>query len=141
MVLLLFHFLRRQNFAAVTPDHDGIYCCIAECRRKFRGLHGKTVFCVRIIKEFLRTIFLFFSYKVHLHSIFTVVLKQASYKKCHDNVLANVIFRTSYFLNKTILRKSKKNGPALITLLGNGVFILMKKRTDKPVSDKNHDHV
>ena len=84
---------------------------------------------------------MFFSYKVHLHSIFTVVLKQASYKKCHDNVLANFIFRTSYFLNKTILRKSKKNGPALITLLGNGVFILVKKRTDKPVSDKNHDHV
>ena len=68
-------------------------------------------------------------------------MKLASYKKCHDNVLANVIFRTSYFLNKTILRKSKKNGPALITLLGNGVFILVKKRTDKPVSDKNHDHV
>ena len=76
-----------------------------------------------------------------MHSIFTVVFKQASYKKCHDNVLANFIFRTSYFLNKTNLRKSKKNRSALITLLGNDVFILVKKRTDKPVSDKNHDHV
>ena len=52
--------------------------------------------------------FYFFSYKVHLHSIYTVVVKEASYKKCHDNVLANFIFRTSHFLNKTILRKSKK---------------------------------
>ena len=32
------HFLRRQNFAAVNPDHNDIYGGIAECRRKFRGL-------------------------------------------------------------------------------------------------------
>ena len=35
-----------------------------------------------------------------------------------------------------ILRKKTEN-----TLLVNGVFIVVKKRTDKPVSDKNHDHV
>ena len=37
-VNLFLHFLRRQNFAAVNPDRNGIYGGIAECRRKFRGL-------------------------------------------------------------------------------------------------------
>ena len=57
------------------------------------------------------------------------------------DVLSNLIFKGSYFPNENILRKSKKNGRAVNTLLGIGVFILVEKLTDKKFIGKKHEHV
>ena len=86
-------------------------------------------------------LFFLFSHNIHLDSIFGVILKEASYKKCRGDVLSNFIFKRSYFLNEKVLRKSKKMGNAVFSLLGNGDFILVEKPTEKSVSDKNHKHV
>ena len=102
---------------------------------------GKRFFVFASQKNSSGPFFYFFHIKFICTRYLQLYWSKQVIKNAMINVLANFIFRTSYFLNKTILRKSKKNGPALITLLGNGVFILVKKRIDKPVSDKNHDHV
>ena len=37
LILLLFHFLRQQNFAAINPDHNGIYGGIANAAVNSEG--------------------------------------------------------------------------------------------------------
>ena len=64
---------------------NGIVVFPTNC--EYKSSYGKTVFFVRIIKELLRPIFLVFSYKVHLHLIFTVVC----YKKCYKKVIKNAM--------------------------------------------------
>ena len=68
-------------------------------------------------------------------------MNETIYKNCRIDVLSNLIFKGSYFPNENILRKSKKIGRAVNTLLGIGVFILMEKSIDKKFIGKKHEHV
>ena len=68
-------------------------------------------------------------------------MKETIYKNCRTDVLSNLIFKGPYFPNENILRKSKKNGRGVNTLLGIGVFILVEKSTDKRFIGKKHKRV
>ena len=108
---------------------------------EFKSSYDKTVFWFWTTNECCTTIFFDFSYNIHLVSIFGLILKETIYKNCRIDVLSNLIFKGLYFPNENILRKSKKNGRAVNTLLGIGVFILVEKLTDKKFIGKKHEHV
>ena len=109
--------------------------------REFKSSYDKTVFCFCTTKEFATPVVFVFSYNVHLDSIFRVILKEASYKKCRFDVLLNFIFTSSYFLNENILRKSKKTGARFLGFLAMVSFFLVENQQRSRPLTKNNIHV
>ena len=78
--------------------------------REFKKSYDKTAFWFRTTKEFVVPDFFFF-FRIIINWTWYLELywrEQVTTKWC-DNFLANVIFKTSYFLNEIILQKSKEN--------------------------------